>query len=101
MLKSSKIENENKTVGVMIDIYCHKHHGTHSICDSCNEIKKYSFERLSKCQFGEHKPSCKKCSVHCYKPEKRAQIKEIMRFSGPRMLYLYPIYFLTHFFGRR
>ncbi|MFS8651978.1 MAG: nitrous oxide-stimulated promoter family protein [Caldibacillus sp.] len=30
-------------------------------------MKKYAWVRLSVCRFGEEKPACSNCSVHCYK----------------------------------
>lgn len=38
-----------------------------------------------------HKTKCHKCSVHCYMPEMRERIKEVMRYSGPRMLLHHPV----------
>ena len=35
-------------------------------------------------------------SVHCYKPDMREKIREIMRFSGPRMIFHHPMTAITH-----
>ncbi len=32
------------------------------------------------------KPTCKNCKIHCYAPENRAKIREVMRFSGMHMI---------------
>ena len=45
----------------------------------------YAQKRLDKCVFGEEKPACKQCPVHCYQPAKREEMKQIMRWAGPRM----------------
>jgi hypothetical protein len=32
------------------------------------------------------KPACKHCPAHCYHPTYRARIREVMKFSGRKML---------------
>ncbi len=44
----------------------------------------------------ETKTFCSNCTVHCYKPEMRARIREVMAFSGPRMLLVRPLMVLRH-----
>lgn len=34
--------------------------------------------------------------VHCYKPEMREKIREVMRFSGPRMIFHHPYLAIKH-----
>ena len=46
--------------------------------------------RLEKCPFQEHKTTCAKCPVHCYKPARREQIRAVMRYAGPRMMFRHP-----------
>ena len=53
-------------------------------------------KRLDKCVFGEEKPACKQCPVHCYQPAKREEMKQIMRWAGPRMLWRHPILTVRH-----
>ena len=52
--------------------------------------------RRSKCPWGDNKPFCANCKIHCYKPEMREKIKEVMRFSGPRMIFYHPVIALNH-----
>ncbi len=88
---------EKKTVSNMIRIYCRAKHGQRNgFCDDCQQLEEYAHRRLERCPFGEKKPVCKKCPVHCYKPEYREKIKEIMRFSGPRMLIYHPLEAVKH-----
>ena len=35
-------------------------------------------------------------SVHCYQPQMREQIRQVMRFSGPRMLLYHPVLAVWH-----
>ncbi len=44
----------------------------------------------------ETKTFCSNCKVHCYKPEMREKIRIVMRYSGPRMLFVHPVMCLKH-----
>lgn len=57
----------------------------------------YAQKRLDKCVFGEEKPACKQCLVHCYQPAKREEMKQIMRWAGLRMLWRYLILTVRYF----
>ena len=87
----SRIEREKVTVRHMIELWCRHQHGGSFLCDECRELCEYSLARLENCMFGENKTKCHKCSVHCYKPEMRERIREVMRYSGPRMLLHHPV----------
>ena len=88
---------EKKTIQVMIELYCRKHHDNDTrLCPSCKELLDYAFQRIEYCPFRESKPTCKNCPIHCYQPEARQKIREVMRFSGPRMLFHHPILALMH-----
>jgi len=81
----------------MIGIYCREKHGTRdALCDECRRLLEYAMLRLSRCPFQEGKTTCGNCRVHCYKPEMRDKIREVMRFAGPRMLRHYPLLALGH-----
>ncbi len=81
----------------MIRIYCRAHHGAaKDLCENCSGLLTYAQQRIEKCPFGIKKPVCNQCSVHCYKPDMRKQVQEIMRFSGPRMMRHHPILALRH-----
>jgi len=89
---------EKNTVSKMIRIYCRlKHKRQNSLCPDCSRLEDYAHDRLERCPFGENKPVCKKCPVHCYKSEHREKIREVMRFAGFRMLFFYPVDALRHF----
>jgi len=80
----------------MISLYCRKKHGNRVLCPECESLRDYAMERLSKCVFGGGKPACVDCKVHCYRTNRREEIRRIMRFSGPRMLLYYPKDFIRH-----
>ena len=93
---SSRIDQERRTVAVMIEMYCRAHHTADGLCPRCVALQDYALQRIARCPFGEEKPTCANCRVHCYRPEQRMQIKEVMRFSGPRMLLRHPVLALLH-----
>jgi len=92
------IEKEKRTIKRMIEIYCWKNHGSKRgiLCKECEELLKYAYTRLDLCPFQEDKPPCKKCLIHCYKPEMREKVREVMRFSGPRLLIYGPSDWIRH-----
>ncbi len=88
---------EKETVSRMIRLYCRSQHGQQeTLCSGCMQLEVYAYERLERCRFGEKKPICQKCPVHCYRPELRRKIQEVMRFAGPRMLWHHPADALWH-----
>ncbi|MDD4631140.1 MAG: nitrous oxide-stimulated promoter family protein [Proteiniphilum sp.] len=93
---------EKKVVTRMVSIYCRSVHGSSTqLCDKCSALLAYAHQRLERCPFGEEKPTCASCPIHCYKPEMRMKIKEIMRTAGPSMFFLHPIDTLKHFYKER
>ena len=96
MLKNSRINRAKKTVEIMIKFYCSHHHSKDELCEECRELLNYAMMRLSHCKFGENKPACEKCKIHCYKPDMRERIKKVMRYSGPRMLFIHPVLAIEH-----
>ena len=95
------MEQEFKTVSVMIDLYCRGHHGSRDHhCVDCEALLTYVGQRLEKCPLKTNKPKCSKCTVHCYKPDMREKIKAVMRYSGPRMIYRHLILAGKHFLNK-
>lgn len=93
----NRIEQEKKVVGMMVRIYCRKHHGTNAgLCEECAALLNYAHRRLDRCPKGDRKSSCRKCDIHCYSNENRARIREVMRYVGPRMLFIHPMAALRH-----
>jgi hypothetical protein len=95
-------EREIKTVGIMIDMYCRDRHGGGKVpCESCRDLFSYAEQRILKCPFREDKPVCSQCRIHCYKPQMRKQIGEVMRFAGPKMMFCHPVLALRHVIAQR
>ena len=95
-------QRERRTVAAMIKIFCRAHHGGGAdLCADCADLLRYSEARLSHCPFHAEKPSCVHCTVHCYAPTQREQIRLVMRFAGPRMLWRHPLLALGHLIDKR
>lgn len=90
-------QRELKTVRAMIEIHCHEVHKTPSgLCEDCDRLYDYVCERMQHCPFGVDKPTCAKCPVHCYRKEMREKIRQVMRYSGPRMVWRHPVLTAAH-----
>jgi hypothetical protein len=92
-----RMGRERRTVEAMIRLYCCEQHGSRNgLCGECAELADYARLRLEKCPFQAAKTTCAKCPIHCYKPDRRAQIRAVMRIAGPRMLFRHPVLALLH-----
>jgi hypothetical protein len=119
-LALERLAREWNTVSTMVGIYCRDHHReraaregmvemgrgkmeTHgrdaratTLCAECKAFLAYANTRLERCRFGLEKPTCAKCPVHCYQRDRREQVRVIMRYAGPRMVWEHPIMSLRH-----
>ena len=91
---------ERELIPVMIRAYCHAKHGTKgkAVCEECRALTEYALFRLDKCPFKVNKKFCSFCKIHCYKPDMREKIKDVMKFAGPRMLPTHPVFAFKHVF---
>ena len=95
--ESRRMKRERRTIEVMIGLYCRSHHKRKvGLCNDCSELLSYTMARLYRCRFKEDKPTCLQCQVHCYKPRMRERVREVMRYSGPRMLLRHPVLAVAH-----
>ena len=85
-MKVSRIAHEKKTVELMIRLYCRKKEKNKTLCTDCEELLRYAHARLDRCPFGEKKGACKECE----------RMRQVMRFSGPRMLFYAPWQTIRH-----
>ena len=94
---AAKREQEKRIVSLMIRTYCRGRHGTRQgLCPECQTLQEYALLRADRCPFIETKTFCSNCRVHCYRPDMREQIRQVMRFSGPRMLCCHPVMATRH-----
>ena len=102
---SAEVDKDLRTLALFINLYCGCKHGdrqraevhlkshdvravagkTIVLCPECTKLITHAFVKRSHCPM-HPKPMCKHCPSHCYHPTYRAQIREVMKFSGRKML---------------
>ena len=103
-LETPRLKREHRTMQCMVEIFCRDHHhadGADQPCADCQRFLDYAERRLEKCPYGEAKPTCAKCPIHCYKPAPREHAKVVMRYAGPRMTVRHPAMAVAHLFDGR
>ncbi|MRI33081.1 nitrous oxide-stimulated promoter family protein [Endozoicomonas sp. OPT23] len=94
------LKYEHRTIVAMTEIYCRNHHKgeerVNKLCTDCREFVDFAEFRLVKCPYGQVKPACQNCPIHCYKKDMKEKARIIMRYSGPRMLVWHPVMAVKH-----
>jgi hypothetical protein len=100
-----------------IQVYCQAHHGLQggdrieltaelqpawgkkrlAICPECAELLEHGMKKRRLCPL-DPKPACKNCHIHCYGPAYRQKIRDIMAFSGKKLLLRGRVDYLWHYF---
>ncbi|MFI3283959.1 MAG: nitrous oxide-stimulated promoter family protein [Erysipelotrichaceae bacterium] len=86
-----KRNKEIDIVKLMIQLYIKKHP------EEMNDLAEYATNKIQKCPCMETKTFCSKCTIHCYDEKHHLQIKKVMRYSGPRMIFYHPMLTLKHY----
>ena len=101
LLKNRK-EREEASLERMIRLYCKAKHNTKTfLCKECSELLVYAKSKSNDCPFEENKPASSICTVHCYQKRERDKIKQVMRYAGPRMIYINPLMAIDHLISKR
>ena len=105
-LRDPRLARERHTIAAMIEAYCFGVHAAEEgaraayeagePCADCEELLAYASQRLERCPYGGEKPACAKCPIHCYQARRRAEVKAVMRYAGPRMMLRHPYLGLRH-----
>lgn len=94
------IARQKHVIELMVRMYCRDNHRSESdLCDECGLLLEYACIRLDNCRFGNNKPSCRKCPVHCYSRSRRDEIRKVMKYAGPRMIVYHPVEAVRHWFA--
>jgi hypothetical protein len=100
-----KLKKDLKTLALFVSLYCHHQHAGAEkcaprvnnldidqiagrpllLCGDCRKLLAHALVKRSHCPMNP-KPACKHCPAHCYHATYRAQIRQVMRFSGRKML---------------
>jgi hypothetical protein len=99
MENDQKQEKDLKVLSTFIGTYCRGKHQSPKgeLCQSCTELLDYARLKRRKCPL-DPKPSCKHCTIHCYAKAQRAMIREVMAYSGRRLLLRGRLDLLWHHF---
>ena len=92
--ESARMAKDRKTLEAIGRIYCSAHHESDKdaagLCPWCRETIDATLARTAICPYG-HEGNCQDCDIHCQRGEAQMRIKEIMRYSAPRMTLRHPI----------
>lgn len=94
--RPNRLDRERHTIRVMIEIFCQGRHSTEPLCTDCQGLLTYAMQRIEKCPYQGDKPTCAKCSIHCYRPAMRERVRQVMRYAGPRMMIYHPMLAALH-----
>lgn len=67
------------------------------LCHDCSRLLGHALIKRSHCPM-DPKPQCKHCPRHCYQPVYRAQMREVMKYSGRRLVLSGRLDYLLHLF---
>ena len=109
------LRRDLRTLAVFVRVYCEAKHdhqgpvvykgfnlkditGKHlELCPQCSKLLHHALVKRTACP-RDPKPQCKDCPTHCYSKVYREQIREVMRFSGMRLLLRGRVDYLFHLF---
>lgn len=101
-----------RLIGKFVEVYCAGKHGTSDraalplpaglgerrLCPECATFMQYAVARRIKCPLEAEKPTCKHCRIHCYNKANLAKVKEIMAYSGKRLMLRGRLDYVWHYF---
>lgn len=107
---AQKRAQEKRTMETMVRIFCrgNRHmpktsrgrhagrNGENDLCPDCRALLDYANMRTDKCPFMAEKTFCSACKVHCYSKEMQERVRCVMRYAGPRMLFVHPVMAVRH-----
>jgi hypothetical protein len=110
MTKGQK--SDIRLIGKFVVVYCAGKHaevgrsplelpaglGECRLCRECAAFISYAIERRMKCPLEAEKPSCKHCRIHCYAPRQLEKVREIMSYSGRKLLMRGRLDYVWHYF---
>lgn len=101
-----------KLIGKFVEVYCAGKHaaverspfslpeglGRCLMCSECAEFMSYAVTRRLKCPLEAEKPTCKHCRIHCYGKQQRDKIREVMAYSGRKLMMRGRLDYVWHYF---
>jgi len=110
-----KLQRDARTLARFIRVFCDGHHAGAEraplklptdelralcprpprLCTACNKLLLHALVKRARCPF-DPKPACKHCPRHCYQPHYRRQIRQVMSYSGRRLVMTGRLHYLLH-----
>lgn len=101
-----------RLIGKFVEVYCKGKHGAverstftlpagmgeRRLCAECAAFMEYSVSKRLRCPLEAEKPTCKHCRIHCYATEQRQKVREIMSWSGRRLMLRGRLDYVWHYF---
>lgn len=101
-----------RLIGKFVEVYCVGKHGTierspytlpadmgkRRVCPECADFMAYAIAKRMKCPLEAEKPTCKHCRIHCYGKAEREKVREIMAYSGRRLMMRGRLDYVWHYF---
>lgn len=115
MARQDDVQRDLRTLARFIAVYCQNKHAeepkapvelkTHdvaaiagdplSLCSECTKLLAHAFVKRSRCPM-DPKPACKHCPQHCYHPAYRERIRDVMKYSGRKLVLSGRLDYLFH-----
>jgi hypothetical protein len=110
-----KLQRDLHVLVKFVEVFCADHHdpkAIHSIplrmhnlpemesrqvhlCPQCTKLLQHAMVKRVNCTMSP-KPACKRCPRHCYAPVYRQQMREVMRYSGRKLVLSGRLDYLWH-----
>lgn len=109
---SKQQKKDIRLIGKFVEVYCAGRHGAverapfllpeglgeRRVCSECTAFMEYAVTKRIKCPLEAEKPSCKHCRIHCYGKAQREKVREIMSYSGRKLMMLGRLDYVWHYF---
>jgi hypothetical protein len=112
---TDRLNRDLRVLARFIEVFCHDKHAATSrrsvelrgwdssvidcsdmrLCSSCSRLLHHALVKRCHCPMNP-KPVCKHCPKHCYAPAYRQQIREVMAYSGRKLVMRGRLDYLWH-----
>lgn len=114
-VEQRRLRKDLKLLATFVRVYCRDQHAkaektpvamkTHDVeaicgrpvplCRDCQTLLTHAFVKRTHCPL-RPKPACKKCPEHCYAARYRDQMRQVMKYSGRKLVMSGRVHYLLH-----
>ena len=105
-------QKDIRLIAKFVEVFCQGRHGgierpafhlpaglgERGLCPDCAAFMEYAIAKRLKCPLEAEKPTCKRCRIHCYAKAEREKVREIMAWSGRRLMLRGRLDYVWHYF---